>query len=373
MYTFLKRLVLIILAIAVVITGATLIFLQQPVFGSAASGDRLAHMQVSKNFKEGEFVNRAPTELMTGDKSTLERIYTFLFSSTPRVQPESPLPSKKIDLKALKPDEDVLVWFGHSSYFIQVDGKKVLVDPVLSGAAAPVDFMINAFEGTDIYKPSDIPDLDYVFISHDHYDHLDYKTMVELRPRIGKVICGLGVGAHLEEWGFKPDQIIEQDWQDQVTLGDGFVAHTMPARHFSGRTFSQNTTLWASYVLVTPTLKLYFGGDSGYDKHFAEIGQLFNGIDLALLENGQYNEEWRNIHTMPDELPLAARDLKAKRVIAGHSSKFVLARHPWDEPLILANQKAQAGKLPLITPMIGEPVFLNDTTQKFTVWWQGIN
>jgi L-ascorbate metabolism protein UlaG (beta-lactamase superfamily) len=363
----------VLLALLGALGVATYFYLQRELFGAKAAGTRLEAMKRSPNYKDGEFVNLRPTPMMVEGYSTAGVMFDFFFKPKPRNTPESLIPSKKIDLKTLDPGEDVLVWFGHSSYFIQLDGKKILVDPVLSGAASPVSFTTKAFAGTDAYAMSDIPAIDYVFISHDHYDHLDHETMVALRPRIGKVICGLGIGAHLEHWGFTKEQIVEQDWYQETKLTDGFIAHTMPARHFSGRTFERNTTLWASYVLVTPTMKLYFGGDSGYDTHFAEIGKKFGSIDLAVLENGQYNPAWRYIHMLPEELPQAAKDLNAKRVLAVHSSKFALASHPWDEPLILAEQRSRAGELPLITPVIGEPVWLRDSTQRFTAWWQGLN
>ena len=373
MFKFLKRLLIVIVVLVVALAISAYLFLQRDDFGAAPTGERLKIMERSEHYADGEFRNVHPTEMMTGNRTTASAMYDFFFKEKVRNTPEDTLPSKKIDLKRLDPEQDVLVWFGHSSYFLQIDGKKILVDPVLSGYAAPVSFLINSFAGTDPYAYDDLPAIDYVFISHDHYDHLDLSTMTALSSRIGKVICGLGVGAHLEAWGFTKDQIIEQDWQQQVQLADGFVAHTMPARHFSGRGLKRNTTLWASYVLVTPTMKLYFGGDSGYDTHFAEIGKQFGAIDLAVLENGQYNENWRYIHTMPEELPKAAKDLNAKQVLAVHSAKFALALHPWDEPLELAAQKAALGQIPLITPMIGEPVWLGDSSQQFTLWWKGYN
>jgi L-ascorbate metabolism protein UlaG (beta-lactamase superfamily) len=356
-----------------VLAGVTYLFLGQTMFGRAPEGARLEQVKRSPHFADGEFKNRRETPTLTEGYTYAGVMYEFMLGGKSRKKPSATLPSKKIDLKALRPDDDVLVWFGHSSYFIQIDGKRVLVDPVLSGAASPIRMTTPAFDGTDPYAISDVPDIDYVFISHDHWDHLDHKTLTELQPRIGKIICGLGVGEHLELWGFTKDQIIEQDWQQKSTLADGFISHTFPARHFSGRGFTRNKTLWASYVLQTPTMKIYIGGDSGYDTHFAEIGKEFGSIDLAILENGQYDKAWKYLHMLPEEVPLAANDLNAKRVLAVHSSKFTLANHAWDEPLILASKNAAVGKLPLITPMIGERVDLKDQTQRFTNWWEGID
>jgi len=265
-----------------------------------------------------------------------------------------------------------LVWFGHSSYFMQVDGKKILVDPVFSGSASPFSFSIKAFNGTDRYTPDETPEIDYLFISHDHWDHLDYETILRLKPKIKKIICALGAGTHFEYWGFDKNSIIEMDWNEQITLDSGFVVNATPARHFSGRGFKRNQTLWTSFVFQTPSMNIFIGGDGGYDKHFAEIGKEFGPFDLAILENGQYNANWRYIHLLPDDLIKAFKDLNAGRLFTVHSSKFALANHPWDEPLVKVTSNSKELNIPLITPMIGELVNLKDNTQKFTEWWKGI-
>jgi L-ascorbate metabolism protein UlaG (beta-lactamase superfamily) len=256
---------------------------------------------------------------------------------------------------------------------MQIDGKRFLVDPVFSGNASPLPGTTKAFNGTDRYTADDIPAIDYLFISHDHYDHLDYETLLALKGKIKKVICGLGVGAHFEYWGYSPDKIIEKDWHEKVELDRGFIAYCEPARHFSGRSFSRNNTLWASYVLQTPTMKIYIGGDSGYDTHFADIGNKYGPFDLAILENGQYDLAWKYIHCLPEEVLKAAQGLKAKRLFPVHSSKFGLANHPWDEPLVKITELNKSINIPLVTPIIGEVVNLKDTNQQFKQWWVGIN
>jgi L-ascorbate metabolism protein UlaG (beta-lactamase superfamily) len=243
---------------------------------------------------------------------------------------------------------------------------------VFSGNASPVPGTVKSFKGTDVYTAADLPAIDYLFISHDHYDHVDYETLLAQKDKIGKVICGLGVGAHFEHWGYPASKIIERDWNEKIDLGGGFVAYTTPARHFSGRGFARNNTLWLSYVLQSPTLKIFIGGDGGYDTHFADIGSRFGPIDLAILDNGQYDAAWRYIHTLPDEVLKAARDLKARRLFPVHSSKFVLANHPWDEPLAKITELNQAYHFPLVTPMIGEIVRLDEVDQPFKQWWVGV-
>jgi L-ascorbate metabolism protein UlaG (beta-lactamase superfamily) len=295
-----------------------------------------------------------------------------LFGRPDRSKPKGEIPSVKTDLLNLDPKENCLVWFGHSSYFMQIDGRRFLVDPVLSGSASPFSFMTRAFKGTDRYTVDDIPAIDYLVITHDHYDHLDYRTIRQLKPKVRKVISGLGTGEHLEYWGYDPSLIIERDWHQHVDLEPGFTLHTIPSRHFSGRWLKRNQALWTSFVLQTPGHRIFIGGDSGYDKHFAETGETYGGFDLAILENGQYNTYWKHIHLMPYEILQAAKDLRAKRIFPVHSSKFALSHHEWDEPLELITKHNRKEKLSIITPMIGEKVNLSDPDQSFSEWWKGV-
>lgn len=357
----------------ILIVVSVYLLLQHPRFGRLPSGARLERIKRSPNYRDGSFQNRSHTPNLAEGYTYWGVMSEFFFGSKPRQKPMAAIPSKKTDLFALDAKDNVLVWFGHSSYFMQIDGKRILVDPVLSGHASPFSFTTKAFPGSDRYTPDDIPPIDYLFLSHDHWDHLDYKTIMALKPKIGKIITGLGTGEHLEHWGFDPKTIIEEDWNTRIALDDGFVAHTVPARHFSGRLFTRNRSLWTAFVLETPSQKILIGGDSGYDTHFAEIGKQFGDIDLTILENGQYNEGWRYIHLLPEELPRTAKDLRAKRVLAIHSAKFVLANHPWDEPLTKAYENFQSAGIPLITPMIGERVDLDDTSQTFTKWWESVD
>jgi L-ascorbate metabolism protein UlaG (beta-lactamase superfamily) len=338
-------------------------------FGKAPAGSRLERLQQSPNYQAGKFQNLSPTPALTEGYSIPGIIYSQFFKKHPKRRPVGTIPSVKTDLLRLRPEENVLVWFGHSSYFMQVDGQKILVDPVFSGSASPIPGGLKSFAGTDIYTVADLPDIDCLFISHDHYDHLDYLTICQLKDKVGIVICGLGVGAHFEHWGYDPAKLIEKDWNDVIELGVGFTVFVTPARHFSGRGLSRNNTLWCSYLLQTPSLKIYIGGDSGYDTHFADIGNRFGPIDLAILENGQYNAAWKYIHQLPEEVLQAAQDLQAKRLFPVHSSKFALSDHPWDEPLRRITALNANVQVPLVTPLIGEAVYLADTTQAFRQWW----
>lgn len=349
------------------------ILLKQPQFGKLPSGERLERIKKSPNYRNGAFQNQSPTPDLTDGATYFSVSKEFFFGRNKRATPTDSIPSTKTDLLHLDPNQDVLVWFGHSSYFMQISGKRFLVDPVLSGAASPVSFTTKAFKGTDRYTPDDLPEIDYLLISHDHYDHLDYKTILKLKSKVKTVVCALGTGEHLEYWGYDPAKILEKDWHEEIKLDNGFTVHTVPARHFSGRGLKRNQALWTSYVLQTPTQKLFIGGDSGYDKHFAEIGEKFGPFDLVILENGQYNKSWKYIHMLPGEILQAAQDLKAKRIFPVHSGKFALGLHAWDEPLKLLMEDNKTENLKIITPIIGEQVNLQDTTQQFSQWWLGVN
>ncbi len=362
-----------LISLLIFISLALILFLRQEKFGKLPTNERLEIIKRSPNYKNGSFQNESITPDLTDGATYYSVAKEFFLKSRKRISPVDEHPSVKTNLLNLNIHDDVLIWFGHSSYFIQIDGKKILVDPVLSGIASPVSFSTKAFKGTNIYSTDDIPEIDYLFISHDHWDHLDHKTLVKLKPKIKKVICGLGTGEHLEKWGFDKNTIIEKDWNEKIILEKGFTAHTVPARHFSGRGIKRNKALWTSYVLQTPSMQIFIGGDSGYDKHFAEIGKTFGTFDLVILENGQYDKSWKHIHLMPDEILQVAKELNAKRLFPVHSSKFALANHSWDEPLKNITARNKEVNIPLVTPRIGERVNLKDSNQVFSEWWVNLN
>lgn len=359
----------ILLSIFLLIVVVGFVILQQDVFGGSPEGERLERIRKSKNFRDGKFQTLSPTPQLAEGYSYPKVLFDFFFGKTVDKVPDVDIPSITTDLKSLDRNSNLLIWFGHSSYLIQLEGKRFLVDPVLSGYAGPFSWMNKAFPGTDKYKVEHLPDIDFLIITHDHYDHLDYETVKALKSSVGKVVCGLGVGAHFEKWGYPPSQLIEKDWYDEVDLGDSIELHFMPARHFSGRGLSTNNTLWTSYVLLTPSKKIFIGGDSGYDTHFSDMGKRYGEFDLAMLENGQYNEAWRYIHTMPEEVLQASRDLNAKRMFPVHSGKFALGSHPWYEPLKEVTELNKKYNQNIITPMIGEVVNIDDEGQVFERWW----
>lgn len=360
------------LTIAAVAALAVLLALRHPAFGRLPRGERLQRIERSSHYRDGAFRNLHPTPQIVSRKGFIGTMWEFLFRKDARLKPSQPIPAVKTDLHRLPREMDALVWFGHASYLLQTDGVRVLVDPVLT-SRWPMSWMFRPFPGSDAYAPEDIPAVDILLITHDHWDHLDYHALRQMKERIGRVVCPLGVGAHLEHWGFDSDRITEMDWEENVSAGDGFTVHCLPARHFSGRTLVRNRTLWASFLLETPTRRIFLSGDGGYDTHFSEIGRRFAPIDVAVLENGQYNADWRYIHVLPEEQAQLLRDLNPARAVSVHHSKYALSRHPWDEPLELLTQAAQKDSLPLLTPRIGEVVRLDEPSRRIDPWWREPN
>lgn len=341
--------------------------MDRKVFGKIPSGNRLARITRSPNYKNGSFQNIEPTEVTRKGVSIFKLLKDF--SNRPKtVRPSKELPFVKTDLTQPVAVKPVITWFGHSSYFIKSRHFNILVDPVFSGYASPFPFFGKAFKGADRYAAEDFPEIDLLIITHDHYDHLDYRTITRLAGKIKQVVTPLGVGEHLEYWGIEAAKITELDWWENKTLDAEVTIRATPARHFSGRMFVRGKTLWASFVLNLHGYKIFVGGDSGYDAQFNMIGKTYGPFDLAILENGQYGDDWPYIHMKPEETMQAATDLKARIVLPVHWGKFVLSVHPWNEPIERIVAEAKKLQLPVVTPQIGEPYTIGDIPQANN-WW----
>jgi L-ascorbate metabolism protein UlaG (beta-lactamase superfamily) len=346
-------------------------YMHLPMFGSLPKGQRLERIQKSPNYKNGQFRNK---HMALAQHINVHEYHDI---SGGRI-PDTPIISFKTNIKEIKRSDNILIWFGHSSFFIQVDGIRFLFDPVFSNISSPILFFPKAFRGTNVYSPDDMPEIDYLVITHDHWDHLDYKTVRKLRSKVRKVICPLGVGAHLERWGFDNGIIIELDWGDSIDLPNFYSSDKLaklsffPTFHFSGRGFLRNRSLWGSFLVSSKTLSFFVSGDGGYNDHFKEIGEISGGVDLAIMECGQYNKHWLNIHMFPEETVQAALDLKAKMIIPAHLGKFSLSTHPWNEPLKKIHALCKNTQLKLVTPIIGEQVSLDNHNNngESTQWWE---
>lgn len=336
--------------------------------GKLPSGKLKERIQQSPNYKNGAFQNLSPTPVQQEGITYWKMMKEFI-KKHPETTPPVTLPFVKTDLKKLNKDEPVIIWFGHSSYFIHVNNKSFLIDPVFSGNAAPVSFMVKAFPGSNEYKAEDMPDIDYLILTHDHYDHLDFKTIRKLKSKVSNIVCSLGISSHLIHWDIDESIITELDWWQSIQLDKDIKLTAAPARHFSGRGIKRAQSLWSSFILKTATHNLYLGGDSGYDTHFKEIGKKFGPFDLAVLESGQYNVMWPLIHMMPEEMVEAAIDLRAAAILPVHWGKFKLGMHPWNEPIKRVLEKAKELNMPVLTPKIGEMLTLNSQFSG-TNWWE---
>lgn len=364
---------MIFIVVFIILGLGILLYLKHPQFGKLPEGEYLKKIEQSPNYVNGQFQNLLPTPVLIDNSNVISSLAKFLLAEKERAVPSQPIPTVRTNLITLDNKEDRLLWLGHSSYFLQLSGKRMLIDPVLSPYASPFSFVNKAFPGANPYQPEDMPDLDYILISHDHWDHLDYSTIMALKHKVKAVICPLGVGGYFMQWGFPLDSVHEGDWFDVVELESNFTVHILPARHFSGRLLEKNKTLWAGFALTTPKQRVYYSGDGGYGPHFKEIGDRFGGFDVAIIEDGQYGSRWPYIHMMPEEAAQAAVDVQAKAVLPGHAAKFALANHAWDEPYVRITAATQDKPYRLLTPMIGEPVELERKDQTFSQWWESIH
>lgn len=339
------------------------------VFGKKPWGKRLDRISKSSNYKDGVFQNIEPTSVMNKDANFFMIMRDF-YSKPKDVTPLQVVPHIKTDLKSLALETPVIVWFGHSSYMIQSKGFTVVVDPVLSGNASPVKFFGKEFKGTSVYTTDDFPEIDLLVITHDHYDHLDYKTIVKFKDKIKQVVCSMGVGSHLEYWGIAPAKITELNWWENYKVNEGIELTATPARHFTGRLFKRGKTLWSSFVLKLHGRNLFLGGDSGYDAQFKKIGETFGPFDLAFLECGQYGKNWVNIHMFPEETVQAAKDLGAAILFPVHWSKFALSNHSWNESIKRLAVEAKKQNQDYVMPLIGQSYVLGETFEQ-KEWWLG--
>lgn len=369
MKIFWSRFSAVLVGISILSVMGVLGYLQHPVFGELPGGERLARIERSPNHVNGEFHNQIDTPMRTTDQSEWSMWMQTLFGKKGQPRPPGVIPAIKTDLKALARTQDVVIWLGHSSYFLQLSGQRILIDPVFSTNAAPIPFANRAFDGTNVYTADDLPELDALLISHDHYDHLDYPSIRALRPKVRQVIVGLGVGAHFEAWGYDLRRVHELDWNESVELKSGVRIQATPARHYSGRTFERNQSLWVGYALLSAERRLFFSGDSGYGPHFAEIGQQLGPFDWVALDMGQYDPRWANVHLTPEQAAQAAEDLRTRVLTPAHAGRFSISPHDWDDPFKRITAASKRRAFALWTPEIGRPIQLDGRAQTFTAWW----
>jgi L-ascorbate metabolism protein UlaG (beta-lactamase superfamily) len=346
--------------------AGALLLANAPQFGATGEIRKRAE---SPNFRDGKFRNIEPTN-MAAFSPEMRKTMVDYFSGRQEREPTSVLPAAAVDVAGLgRSDVLNIHWFGHSTCLIELDGKLILTDPVFSDRASPVPFLgPKRFEAEHRVHPGDLPGIDIVLISHDHYDHLDYRSIRALKDKVRQFLVPLGVGDHLRRWGVPDGKILEFDWwQGQPVEGIEFTA--TPARHFSGRRWSRDRTLWCSWVVEGRGGRVFFGGDSGYHENFRRIGELFGPFDLTLLECGAYNRAWAQIHMIPEEAVQAHLDLKGRVLMPIHWGSFNLALHPWNEPVERLLARAAECNVRVVTPCLGGRVNPMGTLVS-RPWWR---
>ncbi|WP_461210896.1 MBL fold metallo-hydrolase [Desulfocurvus sp. DL9XJH121] len=366
-----RRAKLILAATAVCIPIGAILMTGCAIMGTSPQGEDLARMRRSPHYDtENGFENRRPGLLATMRKRSPWKALPEIIFRRGTLRPEGPLPEAGADLSALdRPSEDIrLVWFGHSSFLVQVAGINVLVDPVFSAAASPLEFLAPRFQAPPAGL-DELPRIDVICISHDHYDHLDMQTVRHFRDTDTLFVTPLGVGSHLAGWGIAPQRVTELDWwQSARVRGLEFTA--APAQHFSGRgLFQGNRTLWASWAIRGGGKSVFYSGDSGYDTHFKEIGERLGPFDIAFMENGQYDELWEEVHMLPEQTIRAFADVRARRLMPVHWGMFILSRHTWRAPAESIAALADQRGIDLVTPRLGELITLDDDLRT-TRWWE---
>jgi L-ascorbate metabolism protein UlaG (beta-lactamase superfamily) len=343
-------------------------------FGGSATGARLARMQASPNFANGRFHNASPT--LTPPSGSQWDAMKSMLRGAPDRRPATPLsaPPRAAVLATLAtpPSSGLRVtWIGHSTLLLEIDGRRFLTDPIFSDRASPSTLL-----GSKRFQPpaialADLPPLDGVILSHDHYDHLDLASIRALNDRGVTFYAPLGVGAHLERWGVPAARIIEHDWWEKTTLGDLTLTAT-PAHHFSGRRLiDYNRTLWCSWVIAGPTHRVFFSGDSGLSAVFAEIGQRHGPFDVAFMDIGAANPSWADVHFGPKPAAAAFAMLNAKRLFPIHWATFTLAPHAWSEPAETLTAESAARGFELVTPPLGMPVE-PESAAATPRWWRAV-
>jgi L-ascorbate metabolism protein UlaG (beta-lactamase superfamily) len=298
----------------------------------------------------------------------------FLLAKKQGTVPIDAIPVRRLDkaaLAALDNDHNHIIRLGHSSHMLKLKGKWWLIDPVFGPRASPVSWAGPKRFHEPPVKLEDVPPIQGLILSHDHYDHLDVPTIEALKDRVEKYFVPLGVGQRLREWGIAAERIEEFDWWEERQWGDVTLT-AAPAQHFSGRTlWDRNKTLWASWLVRSGNERIFYSGDSGYFGGFREIGTRLGPIDIALMENGAYDNYWPMVHMTPEETVQAFQDTGAKVLYLVHNSTFDLAFHTWRDPLERVSALAQEKGLNLATPEIGEVLTVGKVREN-RKWWEGL-
>ncbi|MBS8266712.1 MBL fold metallo-hydrolase [Mesobacillus boroniphilus] len=359
--------ILLILAGIVVIAYAVLNY--YPAFGGKHSNEKRAIYAQSPQYRNGKFENQLQTGWDTSFSSMISMMMDFL-KGNPERRPRAAVPMVSFSPKVNRDSAAKVTWFGHSAFLLEIEGKTILFDPMFGKAPTPFPVRNQRYSMELPFRIEELPVIDAVVFSHDHYDHLDFGSIMKLKGKVKQYITPLGVGAHLERWGIPSENIQEHDWWNEFTF-EGLKLACTPARHFSGRGITdRNSTLWCSWVIIGRDTKVYFSGDGGYGPHFKEIGEKYGPFDLTLMECGQYDARWAAIHMLPEETVQAHQDVKGKLLIPVHWGAFTLSLHAWHDPVERAVRAAEESGVEIATPRIGETVSVGSLEIPNLSWWR---
>ena len=341
---------------------------------SSTQMEREKRMQNSKQYQDGKFKNPIDVPLMAPG-STWKYIKKSFFTKRIDPKPTGDIPLKpvqKSDWVKINSDNAMFAWLGHSSILIALDGLTVLVDPVLENRASPF-----AWIGPKRFHPSpvsvqNLPPVDVVLITHDHYDHLEAPTIKYLSDKAGMFLMPLGIGKLLEKWGVKSEKIVELDWWEEHQMGPLVITAT-PALHYARRgMFDGDKRLWCSWSIHGRTEKIFVSGDSGYFDEFKHVGEKLGPFNLTFLKVGSYDEMWKQIHMTPEEAITQHMDLRGDIMVPLHWATFDLALHPWYEPIERALTAASDSNIRVTIPTIGEQVDIKNLPE-FVAWWRHVD
>ncbi|EAT11662.1 MBL fold metallo-hydrolase [Bermanella marisrubri] len=323
----------------------------------------------SDHYKDGKFINLEPFEKDYGFARTIDIINKFWFTEFPFTEPDRPIPTQTLTPEQIEQAPNgTLYRLGHSTVLMKLSGKLILTDPMFSERASPFQWIgPKRFHAPPI-SIEELPPIDFVLISHDHYDHLDESTIEQLHEKVGQFFVPLKVGRYLLDFGVPKEKVQEFDWWQEATVGPFRIAAT-PSNHFSGRgLFNRDETLWVSWVIIDEATRIYFSGDSGYFSGFKEIGERYGPFDVTIMENGAYNPDWAHNHMFPDGTVKGHQDLQGKRLLPVHNGTFKLAFHPWFEPMQQVSDIAKREQVSVLYPMMGQPVHAHKD-KMFDPWW----
>jgi L-ascorbate metabolism protein UlaG (beta-lactamase superfamily) len=358
--------------VGIVLVVSFVFILISPQFGGKHTKEDIKRYEASGHYDAGKFQNLIPTSQDMSFGNTLSVLKKFIVG-VPGKKPDFDLPIVKIDSINLEENKNIdrLIWFGHATFLLQLDGKNILIDPMLGVSPAPHPAIGTKRFNTELpIEIQKLPKIDAILISHDHYDHLDYESIKILKEKTDTFLVPLGVGVHLESWGIASKAIKEHNWWDETEFNGIKLAFT-PARHFSGRGLTDgSSTLWGSWVIKGKNKNIFFSGDSGYGPHFKEIGDQYGPFDFAMMECGQYNESWANIHMSPEETAQASLDVQTNVMMPIHWGSFALALHTWNDPIVRVTKKAKELELPISVPKIGDEILLDNIDVSVNQWWK---